>query len=134
VRFRPPPAEPGRTGTPVAQDTADLERLGGALLSALNETPIVLAGSELTWVGRIVRLTGYDGPEAATARAGVALGHTLGLLTEFDGLLLLTRDAENPDDYAMVERLAGRRAEVFGLRADDAGLAVVQVTLCREAI
>ena len=126
VRFRPPPSE-------ARVRDADLQALGGQLLSALNETPVVLPGSELTWIGRVVSLDEYEGPDAGTARAAVDRGHTLGIVTELDALVCLTRDAQNPEHYERVVTLLGKRAEVFGLLTEENGLSVVQVTLCREA-
>ena len=128
VRFRPPPSE-----ARVSDDGADLQALGGQLFSALNETPVVLPGSELTWIGRVVSLDAYEGPDANTAKAAVDRGHTLGIVTELDGLLCLTRDAQNPEHYEMVTALLGKQAEVFGLFTEDDGLSMVHVTLCREA-
>ena len=128
VRYRPPPSEPRVSG-----GDADLQVLGGQLFSALNETPVVLPGSELTWIGRVVSLDAYEGPDVDTAKAAVDRGHTLGIVTELDGLLCLMRDAQNPEHYETVTALLGKQAEVFGLLSEDEGLDIVQVTLCREA-
>ena len=128
VRFRPAPPDPRGSDS-----DADLQALVGQLRSALNETLVVLPGSELTWIGRVVSLDAYEGPDADTAKAAVDRGHTLGIVTELDGLLCLTRDAQNPEHYEIVTALLGKQAEVFGLLTDDDGLSMVQVTLCREA-
>ncbi len=106
--------------------------MGGQRLSALNETPAVLGGSELTWIGRVVHLAEYEGPEAAIAKAAMTSGYTMGTVTELNGLLCLTPDAHNPERYEILTGLHGKQAEVFGLITEDGGLTVVQVTLCRE--
>lgn len=128
VRFRPAPPDPRGSDS-----DADLQAPVGQLRSALNETLVVFPGSELTWIGQIVSLDAYEGPDADTAKAAVDRGHTLGIVTELNGLLCLTRDEQNPEHYEMVTALLGKQAEVFGLLTDDDGLSMVQVTLCREA-
>lgn len=107
--------------------------MAGQLLSAVNETPVLLPGSEFTWIGEVVPLTAYEGPDADVARAGVERGLTFGIVTSIDGLLCLTRDARNPEHYELVAGLSGKQAEIFGLIAEDDGLDVVQVTLCRSS-
>ncbi len=147
VRFVPAFA-PARSAPAARPAAADLQALdpstgdrpaderprfgwGGRLVDAVNEAP-TLPRSELIWIGRVVRLADYRGPDQATATAGVAEGHAFGIVTELDGLLCLTEDQQNPEHYEMLTGLAGKRAEVFGWSTDDAGLTVVQVTLCRE--
>ena len=144
VRWRVPPPvapvpaltpEPAPKGRAESAELAelDLNVLGGQLVDALHETPIMLPGSELTWFGRVVRLNDYEGPDAQIAEAGADRGHTHGLVSDVDGLLCLRRDDQNPEHYMTVTGLAGQRAEVFGLVTEDDGLSVVQVTLCRKA-
>ena len=137
VHYRPlPTRSPERTQPgvePSAHAEVDLQALGGQLLSALSDTPVVLAGSELTWLGQVVHLAAYDGPDADIARSAVDRGHTLGLVTQLDGLLSLRPDEHNPEHYEMLTDLLEKQAEVFGLIAEDDGLTIVQVTLCREA-
>ena len=141
VSYRPPAASPPSPTTPAEPNATDTDEvasqglleLGGQLLSALDETPVVLAGSELTWVGTIVPLSTYTGPHTQIAEAAMKQGHEFGIATEFDGLLSLTRDPESPEHYEMVAAMPGKRAEVFGLIAKIDGLSVVQVTLCRES-
>ena len=40
---------------------------------------------------------------------------------------------ETPEHYELVGGLSGKQAEIFGLIAEDDGLDVVQVTLCRSS-
>ena len=107
--------------------------LGGELLNALDESPVLLPASELAWVGRVVLLGDYQGPDANLAKAAAELGHTHGIVTEVDGLLCLTSDALHPGHYETATGMAGKRAEVFGYVNEDDGLRVVRVTLSREA-
>ena len=144
VRWRVPPAV---TAAPAAVPDAapegpaesaepaefDLNALGGQLVDALHETPIVLLRSELTWFGRVVRLNDYEGPDAHIAIAGAERGHTHGLVSDVDGLMCLRRDDQNPEHYTTLTGLAGQQVEVFGLVTEDDGLSVVCVTLCRKA-
>lgn len=109
-----------------------LQELEARLLSALDETPVVLAESELTWIGIVVPLSTYTGPDAQTATMAIEQGHEFGLATELDGLLALTRDAESPEQYETVTAMLGRQAQVFGFVATVDGLSVAKVTLCRE--
>ena len=109
------------------------QELGGRLLSALDETPVVLAKSELAWIGIIVPLSTYTGPHAQTATVALDQGHEFGLATELDGLLPLTPDPENPKHYDAATAMPGRQAQVFGFIEKVDGLSVVQVTLCRES-
>ena len=128
-----PPAAPEPAATAAADPaTTDLSALAGQLVDALDETPVVLPGSELTWVGSVVQLADYDGPHADIARAAAEKGHTLGLVTEVDGLLCVMKDDQNPEHYEALAALAGSNAEVFGLLTEDEGLTVVRVTLCRK--
>ena len=132
VRFRPTPASPPQRAVPSSHDEPDRQAVGGQRLSALNETPAVLGGSELTWIGRVVHLAEYEGSEEDIAKAAMASGYTMGIVTELNGLLGLARDAHNPEHYEILAGLHGKQAEVFGLITEDDGLTVVQVTLCRE--
>ena len=95
VRFREVSDAP-RRADPDADTEVDLQVLADQLLSAVNETPVLLPGSELTWIGEVVPLTAYEGPDTDIARAGVERGLTFGIVTSIDGLLCLTRDARNP--------------------------------------
>ena len=115
VRFRPTPASPPQRAVPSSHDEPDLQ-----------------GGSELTLIGRVVHLAEYEGPEAAIAKAAMASGCTMGIVTELNGLLCLTPDAHNPEHYEILTGLHGKQAEVFGLITEDGGLTVVQVTLYRE--
>ena len=65
------PAAPVRAAAqvPVGND------LINSLLSAVNEVPIIAPSSELTWMGTVVALAGYQGPYARFAEAGVHEGH-----------------------------------------------------------
>lgn len=134
VRYVPPAAIPAASDTSFRERVAPdaLDDLGGQLLSALHETPVVLEGSELTWSGMLVPLTAYEGPDAELAQAALTQGHEFGIVTEFDGLLSLTRDPKNPEPYEILTGMPGRQVEVFGLVFETDGLSVVQVTLCRE--
>ena len=95
VRFREVSDTP-RRADPDADTEVDLQVLADQLLSAVNETPVLLPGSELTWIGEVVPLTAYEGPDTDIARAGGERGLTFGIVTSIDGLLCLTRDARNP--------------------------------------
>ena len=133
VRFVPiPPAFPPAASTAAAVDDTRLQARGGQLVDALSEAPVVLPGSELTWIGTIVRLADYDGPQRSIAVAGADAGHTLGIVTELDGLLCLTRDLDNPEPYERLMDLQGQRAEVFGVISEPTGVALVEVTLSRR--
>ncbi len=109
-----------------------LQELEARLLSALDETPLVLAESELTWIGIIVPLSTYTGPHTRAATMAIEQGHQFGLVTELEGLLALTREAESPEHYETATAMPGRQAQVFGFVARVDGLTVARVTLCRE--
>jgi len=97
IRYGIPPgaaAAPVRAAAGPAPAGADLI---ASLLAAANEAPIIAPSSELTWMGTVVELDGYQGLYAHIAEAGVRAGHTLGLLAGNEGLLCLTaseRDLE----------------------------------------
>ena len=137
VRWRPPtpptPAPETHSNESTQPTQAELRELAGRLVDALHETPVVLQGSELTWIGRVVALADYTGPDGDIAQVGTTQGHTHGLVTELHGLLCLTGDDENPEHYKTVTGMAGSNAEVFGLVTDDSGLPVVRVTLSRKS-
>ena len=114
-------------------DWHGLQTLGGELLNALDESPVLLPASELAWVGRVVLLGDYQGPDPHLAKAAVELGHTHGIVTEIEGLLCLTRDDRHGDDYEVATGMEGKQAEVFGFVSEENGLRVVRVTLSREA-
>ncbi len=137
VRWRAPTPAAAAPG-PLSDESdepaqAELSDLAGRLVDALHETPVTLPGTELTWIGRVVTLADYQGPDSDIAEAGATQGHTHGLVTEHDGLLCLTGDDQNPEHYTTVTSMAGSDAEVFGLVTDDNGLTVVHVTLCRKS-
>ena len=126
----PQPAAAGAaTGT--ARDT-DLTALGQRLFDAANQTPLVLPASEFVWIGRIIPLATYAGPDVETAGAALALGHEFGLDTELHGLLGLTGDTYAPEHYDRVSGLAGKQAEIFGMLTEVDGVSVVRVTRARE--
>ena len=130
VRFRPtPPSVTPPAASAGAPAPGSLDALAGQLVGAINEAPVVLPGSELTWIGRIVRLADYDGPYRSVAVAGADSGHALGIVTELDGLLCLTRDGDSPEHYDRLLDLEGLQAEVFGLISERAGMTIVRVTL-----
>ena len=110
----------------------DSSVLAGELTGALSESPVLFPVSELAWIGRVVRLADYQGPDADVAKAAAELGHTHGIVTELEGLLCLTRDARHADDYETATGMAGKQAEVFGFVTENDGLRVVSVTLSRE--
>ena len=113
------------------QTNEGLSDLAGQLEGALEETPVLLPVSELAWVGRVVRLGDYQGPDAHLAKAAVDQGHTHGIVTEVDGLLCLTSDARHAAHYEAVTGMAGKQAEVFGFVTREDGMKVVSVTLSR---
>ena len=115
VRWRvPPPAAPAAVPqTPAEQANLDLNALAGQLVDALNETPVVLIGSELSHLGTVVRLADYSGPDAVVARAWRDAGYTYGLVHDSEGLLCLPRDGADPEPYDALSALVGRPAEVL---------------------
>ena len=137
VRPGPSPVPPAVPGTgPKAVD--DITRqgpsdLGGQLLSALNETPVVLAGSELTWIGKSCLIVDLRRSGQRDGRTGEGAWPRLGDRDRTRRTAALTRDSQNPQHYDMVLAMAGKQAEVFGLVSKVDGLSVVQVTLCRES-
>ena len=133
VRFPPvPPVTPAPDRpAPPGTATVDLDRLAGQLVDALNETPVVMPASEISWLGQVVRLAEYEGSDRRVAEAGLDAGHTYGLVTEFDGLICLSPDQWDPEPYTMLEDLVGDNAEVFGVAQEVAGMTVARVTLCR---
>ena len=133
VRWRvPPPAAPAAVPqTPAEQANLDLNALAGQLVDALNKTPVVLIGSELSHLGTVVRLADYSGPDAVVARAWRDAGYTYGLVHDSEGLLCLPRDGADPEPYDALSALVGRPAEVFGITQDVDDMVVVGVTLSR---
>ena len=133
VRFRiPPPVAPAPAPlAPGEPAHVDLNALAGRLVDALNETPVVLPGSELSWLGMVVRLADYSGPDGVVARAGLDAGHTYGLITDVAGLICLTRDRTDSEPHEAVGALVGAEAEIFGITQDVEGMVVVGVTLIR---
>ena len=68
-----------------ASDTlsdADLAALGLRLVDAVNQAPVVLPASEFMWIGRVIPLATYVGPDVETASAALARGYDFGLDTE----------------------------------------------------
>ena len=102
-----------------------------SLLRAVNEAPIIAPSSELTWMGTVVELDGYQGLYAHIAEAGVRAGHTLGLLAGNEGLLCLTASERDLEPYARLLGLVDREVEIFGVLVDGTDMAVVQVTVSR---
>ena len=115
-------------------EAAVLMRYGippGTAPAAVNEAPIVAPSSELTWTGRVVALTGYQGPYARFAEAGVHEGHRLGLVAGDEGLLCLTASERDLESYERLLGLVGREVEIFGVLVDGTDMPVVQVTVSR---
>ena len=131
VFVTPPDAPAPAAQAPAEPASGDRNALAGQLRDALNETPVALTGSELAWLGTVVRLADYSGPDGAVARAGLDAGHTHGLVTDIEGLICLTRDRTDPEPYEAVGALVGREAEIFGITEDVDGMLVVGVTLSR---
>ena len=133
VRYRvPPPAAPAsRTAASDEPADVDLDVLAGRLLDALNENPVVLEGSELSWLGTVVRLAGYSGPHESVASDGLHAGHTYGLVHE-EGLMWLARDHTDPEPHDGLAEFVGRRTEVFGITQDNEGVYVIRVSLSRS--
>ncbi len=119
------PAAPARPAAPVGGDLSD------SLLAAVNEAPIIAPSSELTWMGTVVALVGYQGPYARFAEAGVREGHQLGLVAGNEGFLCLTASERDLEPYQRLLGLIGREVEVFGVLVDGIDMAVVQVTVSR---
>lgn len=133
VRYRVPPPAP--SAPPAASDETaevDLEALAGRLVDALNENPFVLEGSELSWLGRVVRLADTRGPHEAVASDGLHAGHTYGLVHDDEGLMWLARDHTDPEPHDALGEIVGRRAEVFGITQETEGVYVVRVSLSRS--
>ena len=103
----------------------------GTAPAAVNEAPIVAPSSELTWTGRVVALTGYQGPYARFAEAGVHEGHRLGLVAGDEGLLCLTASERDLEPYERLLGLVGSEVEIFGVLVDGTDMPVVQVTVSR---
>ena len=115
-------------------EAAVLMRYGippGTAPAAVNEDSIVAPSSELTWTGRVVALTGYQGPYARFAEAGVHEGHRLGLVAGDEGLLCLTASERDLESYERLLGLVGREVEIFGVLVDGTDMPVVQVTVSR---
>ena len=119
---------------PAASDEpadVDLEVLAGRLVDALNENPVVPEGSELSWLGTVVRLQGHSGPHATVASDGIHAGHIYGLVHDGEGMMWLARDHRDPAPHDALGELVGRRAEVFGITQEDDNVYVVRVSLSR---
>ena len=97
----------------------------------MNEAPIIAPSSELTRTGRVVALTGYQGPYARFAEAGVHEGHRLGLVAGDEGLLCLTASERDLEPYERLLGLVGSEVEIFGVLVDGTDMPVVQVTVSR---
>ena len=119
------PAAPARAAASAGNN------LINSLLVAVNEAPIVAPSSELTWTGRVVALTGYQGPYARFAEAGVHEGHRLGLVAGDEGLLCLTASERDLEPYERLLGLFGSEVEIFGVLVDGTDMPVVQVTVSR---
>ena len=119
------PAAPARAAASAGNN------LINSLLVAVNEAPIVAPSSELTWTGRVVALTGYQGPYARFAEAGVHEGHRLGLVAGDEGLLCLTASERDLEPYERLLGLVGSEVEIFGVLVDGTDMPVVQVTVSR---
>ena len=133
VRYRLPAPAASAT-VPAAPDEpadVDLDDLVGRLVDALNENPVVLEGSELSWVGTVVRLEGHSGPHATVASDGIHAGHIYGLVHDGEGMMWLARDHRDPAPHDALVELVGRRAEVFGITQEDDNVYVVRVSLSR---
>ena len=133
VRFRGVPhgGEAGARPSPV--DPAELHALTGRLVDALNEAPVVLPVSGLSWVGRVVRLEGYAGRDNGVARQALAAGYQYGLATADFGLVCLTADRHGGGTgaYEALDGLMDGWAEVFGIAEDVDGMTLVQVMRLR---
>jgi hypothetical protein len=122
LRYGIPPGSAQAAAAPVEAD------LLSRLLGAANQAPLILPGSELTWRGTVVTLTGYQGPHAHIAAAGVSAGHRVGLLAEDGGLVCLAA-ADDPEPYAQLLGLVGLGVKIFGILADGTDMPLVQVTV-----
>ncbi len=123
----PPPAVPAPA--PGEPTNANLTDLAGRLFDASNEIPAALPGSELAWVGRVVRLLDYSGPHWVVANAGLDEGLTYGLITDYAGLICLSRAPTDPKPHDGLDALVGRETQVLGITEDVDGMVVVGVTL-----
>ena len=110
------------------------DQIPGELLSALDETLVLMPRSELSWLGTVVRLSDHEGVHAAMARAGVDKGYTFGLITDIAGLICLSPNPDNPVPYDDLGDLVGQQAVVFGFveKADDMKVACVSRTPVRR--
>ena len=115
------PADPAPAG----------DDLIASLLAAVNEAPIITPSSELTWMGTVVALVGYQGPYARFAEAGVREGHQLGLVAGNEGFLCLTASERDLEPFERLLGLVGREVEIFGVLVDGTDMPVVQVTVFR---
>ncbi len=104
------------------------DQIPGRLLSALDETLVLMPRSELSWLGTVVRLSEHDGVDAAVARAGVDNGYTFGLITDFVGLICLSPNRDDPAPYDDLGALVGQQAVVFGFVEEADGMHVANVS------
>ena len=122
---------PAAAASDTTSDT-DLAALGQRLFDAVNQAPVVLPASEFVWIGRVLTLATYAGPDVETASAALAHGHDFGLDSELYGLLALTSDSYAPEHYDRVSGLADKQAEIFGMLTEVDGVSVVRVTRAKE--
>ncbi len=134
VRYRLPSPAPSPAGPAAPDDPVDvdLEALAGRLVDALNENPVVLEGSELSWLGTVVRLANYRGPQESVASDGLHAGHAYGLVRDDEELMWLARDHADPEPHDGLAEFVGRRTEVFGITQENEGVYVIRVSLSRS--
>ena len=117
--------------TPARAAAQSVNGLINSLRAAVNDVPIIAPSSELTWMGTVVALVGYQGPYARFAEAGVDEGHSLGLVAGVDGLICLAPSQRDLDPYKQLLGLVGREVEIFGVLVEGTDMPVVQVTVSR---
>lgn len=129
VRYRVPP----RAGPepPADPSDAELDALAGQFVDIANAAPVVARGSELAWLGRVVRLEEYRGPHWVIANEGLDSGLTYGLLTDFAGLICLAPKRSEAAARDALAAQVGKATEILGISQDVAGAVVVDVTVVR---
>jgi len=116
----------------VAPAPADDDDVVNRLLAWVDEALPIAPSSELTWMGTVVELVGYQGRYGHIAEAGAHEGHTLGLLIDDEeGLLCLTASERDRAPYEWLAARLVSHVEIFDVQDEETGVRVVQVTVSR---
>ena len=132
IRYGIPPDAAAAAVPAVAPALAPADDVLNRLLAWVDEAPPIAPSSELTWMGTVVELVGYQGRYGHIAEAGAHEGHTLGLLIDDEeGLLCLTASERDRAPYEWLAGRLGSHVEIFGVQDEETGVRVVQVTVSR---